>query len=691
MKIRLHCRGHRRASVMALVLTLGLVSNAQALLPSPREGECDASTFPPFPDHNIGPGTLKHTQIPEDPELGRFIRDRQAAIVLGKALFWDMQVGSDGRQACASCHFRAGADPRSKNQLAPGGLNIDAQVIDLGGANLQLRRDMFPLTLFSDPDDRHSQKLRSIDDVVSSQGVHSRNFTGVGRGASADDGEVRPDAVFQVQGVNTRRVEPRNTPTMINAVFNNKNFWDGRASNIFNGVNETGAADENARVLRAVNPNRIEPYKVRLDFSSLASQAVGPIVSNFEMAFFDRPLRDIGKRLVSARALALQQVHPDDSVLGPWVSSAAAHQGKGLSVRYLELIGQAFQPEWWASKRVVRVLADGELEFISKTPNDSLQANEYLLMEYNFPLFFGLAIQEYERTLVSDDAPIDRHFDSLEAGGPGVLNERQLRGMALFEAAACAACHSGPEFSNASLRVARTGFENPDFDPSFQPPEQVERMYNGNCDVIVYEQGFYNIGVRPTEEDLGAGALDRFGNPLNAADLLTADPATIPSPELLTYEYPNIADPPFQIGERTGMQGAFKIPGLRNVELTAPYFHNGGQRTLEDVIRHYNRGGDFHEHNDAFMDFEIGRLGLTQSEIDDLAAFLRTLTDERVRWQRAPFDHPQLFVADGHPGDNTLVQGREDLNGEAEDIVIEIPAVGREGGPLGPGFLEGDI
>ena len=42
------------------------------------------------------------------------------ARALGKALFWDMQVGSDGVQACASCHFRAGADPRSKNQVSPG-------------------------------------------------------------------------------------------------------------------------------------------------------------------------------------------------------------------------------------------------------------------------------------------------------------------------------------------------------------------------------------------------------------------------------------------------------------------------------------------------------------------------------------------------------------------------------------------
>jgi cytochrome c peroxidase len=48
-----------------------------------------------------------------------FIVDRVAAVRLGKALFWDMQVGSDGVQSCGSCHFHAGADDRVKNQLNP--------------------------------------------------------------------------------------------------------------------------------------------------------------------------------------------------------------------------------------------------------------------------------------------------------------------------------------------------------------------------------------------------------------------------------------------------------------------------------------------------------------------------------------------------------------------------------------------
>src|SRR5215470_9718362 len=60
--------------------------------------------------------------VPVPPVFGMegILADKTAAIQLGKALFWDMQAGSDDIQACASCHFNAGADSRAINQINPG-------------------------------------------------------------------------------------------------------------------------------------------------------------------------------------------------------------------------------------------------------------------------------------------------------------------------------------------------------------------------------------------------------------------------------------------------------------------------------------------------------------------------------------------------------------------------------------------
>src|SRR5262245_57050940 len=63
-------------------------------------------------------GSLKTIAVPKPSGLDRYVRDQNTLIVLGKALFWDMQLGSDGRTACASCHFHAGADHRVQNQLS---------------------------------------------------------------------------------------------------------------------------------------------------------------------------------------------------------------------------------------------------------------------------------------------------------------------------------------------------------------------------------------------------------------------------------------------------------------------------------------------------------------------------------------------------------------------------------------------
>ena len=65
--------------------------------------------------------SLKGIAVPQPAGLERYVADRQLLVVLGKALFWDVQVGSDGHTACASCHFHAGADHRITNQIAGSG------------------------------------------------------------------------------------------------------------------------------------------------------------------------------------------------------------------------------------------------------------------------------------------------------------------------------------------------------------------------------------------------------------------------------------------------------------------------------------------------------------------------------------------------------------------------------------------
>ena len=642
-----------------------------------REGTC-ALAGELFPDTNPGPGTLKEIPVPEPTDLATYVRNRHVAIALGKAFFWDMQVGSDGVQACASCHFRAGADPRSINQLNPGGANNADPTINLGGPNYQLKASDFPLHKLADPTDRHSQVLRDSDDVVSSQGVHLQRFVRAEPGAIKDETVVVPDTVFSIDGINTRRSEARNTPTVINAAFTLHNFWDRRARNIFNGVNPHGAGDAGARVLRATGPNHITPTVVRIDNASLASQAVGPPLSDREMGSLGRTFKDVGKRLASTRPLRQQRVHVDDSVLGSYVDDK---DDRGLDTTYSELIEAAFQPAWWRSDRIVVVADDGSLLFLPR-PDRPLRDDEYTMLEYNFALFFGLSVQLYEMTLISDDAPIDRFFE----GQTNALTAQERRGLDLFNSktadTACFACHSGAELTDNSVRILFGAV----VDGVKQPAELVERMFNGQCEVIVYDQGVYNLGIRPTEEDLGQGNNDPFGNPLSFIKLLTLPSYQIPSQELLTYPLPNIANPPIYVGERTLTDGTFKVPSLRNLQLTAPYFHNGGQRTIRQVVEFYNRGGDFREHNAGNIDFEIGRLDLTEQQIDDLTAFLgRPLTDMRVVLQRAPFDHPQLFVPNGHP-----MQGHRPLvtdDGVAADMLLEIPAVGRSGGALPVGFL----
>ncbi|WDD35695.1 cytochrome c peroxidase [Nostoc sp. UHCC 0926] len=658
---------------------------------------------------------LSKVGVPKPTNLAEFVKDEKAAIALGKSLFWDMQLGFDGIQSCASCHFHAGADSRSKNQINPGLVDTTFTTFTNGGGpNNQLTALDYPFHKLADPNDRTSNVVFDTNDVTGSEGVFRAKFQDVVPGSDKDKVTFEKDDVFNVNGTNVRRVTPRNSPTVINAVFNFRNFWNGLAQNNFNGVNPLGLRDPNAYVLKATKPRRLEDVQVKLNNSSLASQAVGPPLNAFETAGENtvivaplradlsetedkvtvsdskgqvidtqltsdpekqskktsapkdtKPLkkfgRKLGKKLLALQPLAKQTVAYDDSVLGSLSKSSAKSAKKGLNKSYEALIKDAFKSEWWQSNIIVRINQDtGERTFVRK-PQRFLKTNEYTLMEYNFSLYFGLAIQAYESTLVSDNTPFDKFLSN-----PKIypLADQQQKGWNLFQGNGCIACHGGSELTLASVSsVAQRGrIARAPFPPTTKPPE---------------DTGFFRIGVRPDADDPGLGGNDgsNDNNPLSEARLAQQGKF-----DALLGEKPPTLNPPLNSTESVIADGAFKAPGLRNVELTAPYFHNGGQATLEQVIDFYNRGGDL-----GFL----GPLGLKPEDKQALVAFLKALTDERVRYEKAPFDHPQLFVPNGHPGDSTYVT--DDGTGKATDSLLEIPAVGQNGGKGTPNFLATSI
>ena len=649
--------------------------------------------------------SLKSVTVPKPANLAKYVADEGAAIRLGKALFWDMQLGSDGLTACATCHFHAGTDNRGRNSLGP---DSSGQFASGKGVNKTASASDFPFVSFADPEDRTTARTVASSDVIGSQGVNRTLFKGVRSGNPIDDGRHSRSPVFSSQGRNVRQVTGRNSPTVINSVYNYANFLDGRANHFFNGVNPFGYQDINARIVRNVNGSLTELdlslLENRLDNASLASQAVGPPLSDVEMSWQGRSFPEIGRKMLSVRPLAKQQVSSSDSVL----SGLRHTSGQGLSATYADLIKAAFKAEFWdntsqsvafgsTGKVLGKATSDsspkatinpGKMSFkqakLSITPGSA----GYSQMETNFAFFFGMAIMLYEATLVSDDTPFDRFV----SGDPTALTERQQQGLNLFQSGgtSCTACHIGAEFTAVSISNTKNPLE----------PSVIEVMPMGDGNLANYDIGFYNIGVIPTSADLGRGGTDPFGLPLSftrqflnknsmpfAADFI-AQPGCITTPLSDPPRIcPPFADPP--LVTRAAVNGAFKTPGLRNVELTGPYFHNGSMVTLRQVVDFYVRGGNFHDENLADLDpFVDGIPGLKNKEEEQnaLIDFMLALTDERVRWERAPFDHPQLLVPNGH---QPKISGDPRRVRNLDDNLIEIPAVGRNGrsqaqGPLKP-------
>ena len=654
--------------------------------------------------------TLKGVPVPEPVNLGDYITtNRTAVIALGKALFWDMQVGSDGVQACGTCHFHAGADSRTRNQINPG-LKAATPDSAFGNNNLglpspapgsvtvdqELTAAHFPTHRLAnqhvtgDPAINPGNVVSDYNDVISSQGVKLATFNDIVTGSPVDDGTPIADTVFTSgdgtnPAENLRRVEPRNAPSVFNLVFNFFNFWDGRGNNVFNGANPFGAADPRPNLVANVG-GALTTEELRLRQSSLASVAVGPPLSDFEMSFQGRTWPKIGKKMLSLKPLGQQAVSPTDSVLGGLADTVT---GTGLTTDYAALIRLSFPAKYWdnESQYVTYNATTGLPEFTTGTPTTT---DQYTQMEYNFSYFFGIAVQMYQSTLVSDDSKFDRVAEGIAAFTPAEAN-----GFAQFVASGCGVCHVDPIMTDADVVTLQGEIEpSPGIfvpTPLDQNPADANDFMPLATGVAMYDTGTHNTGVRPggnhdpaapdylaVSEDVGRDAFSEVGAPGVTEVPLSIGALTLwnmngpipntpsiwddvnqvlqaPYDPFFAYLTATLPDPPpaftpfdtFPYAGRVNNGGAFKTANLRNVSLTGPYMHNGGMSTLRQVVDFYVRGTDFAHTNGENFDVTILPLGAIRDQdvlVDELVQFLMTLTDDRVANEAAPFDHPEIFV-----------------------------------------------
>ncbi|WP_198551618.1 cytochrome c peroxidase [Moritella sp. Urea-trap-13] len=413
---------------------------------------------------------------------------------MGKAAFYDMQVGGDGITSCASCHFTAGADNRNINQMSPGlrrtnggggndpailfneefthqlvGPNGKLTLAEYGGAGSEQGLLVSEAAVIAavitgapstdDPLDGAPAALPPVDsdiagdvnDVVSSQGPRAMSFEGLhckdgvnGLGndidcdaplamsfpiASAANGtspgrQDMGELDSEDEGFNknfselpntVRHVEPRNTQTVYNAIFNQRSFFDGRADIFFNGVNTLGFRDPDAMVRVYIgggipdNEAKIGKERMNVPFSSLASQALGPIGSVMEMVGHiddgsGRPNHFMGKKLVNATPLFNQLISCDDSLLGDLLGCTSTDDFKrGLAApynNYRAFVTEIYDKRFWGDGSGNDICLEAPDFNTVVSPSDcGIGSANRTLMELNFPMFFALAVQSYEATL----------------------------------------------------------------------------------------------------------------------------------------------------------------------------------------------------------------------------------------------------------------------------------------------------
>jgi cytochrome c peroxidase len=194
------------------------------------------------------------------------------------------------------------------------------------------------------------------------------------------------------------------------------------------------------------------------------------------------------------------------------------------------------------------------------------------------------AIASYERTQFSFDSP----FDHFIAGDKTAISDSAKRGWDLFNSKArCNKCHALTER-----------------DPTY-----------------FMDEDFHNIGIGIIRHNVVTEAC-KAEQEINSGNIIDVDQAAIQSDMSVLGR--------FLVTKKEADTASFKTPGLRNLLITAPYFHDGSQATLWDVMDHYNKGDGI---NDPYLDEDMQPLALTEPEIDDVIAVLATLTSSQYKEQ----------------------------------------------------------
>lgn len=195
------------------------------------------------------------------------------------------------------------------------------------------------------------------------------------------------------------------------------------------------------------------------------------------------------------------------------------------------------------------------------------------------------AIAAWQETLVSPATPFDALREALLRGDDAAVARHApavRRGLRLFLGRGqCATCHAGPMFSNGEFGDIGV--------PFFIKPEGVDPGRQGGIKRLLANP--HNLLGRHNDD-------------------ATRNNAT--ATRHLRPEHRNF--------------GEFKVPSLRNLRYTAPYMHNGSLATLRDVVRHYSEIDEDRLHSDG--ERILKPLHLSESEIDDLVAFLDALSPE---------------------------------------------------------------